>query len=68
MMHLPRRGWSAVEPREEPVRLVTPVRYVIISHTALLGRCATTDDCCRDARKVQQFNIETSSKHGLPIM
>ncbi|KAI0229126.1 Peptidoglycan-recognition protein LE [Lamellibrachia satsuma] len=58
--YLRRVGWGAIEPREKRVQLKTPVKYVIISHTALLGRCTTTDDCCRDARKVQKFNMEKS--------
>ncbi|KAK2188719.1 hypothetical protein NP493_124g04037 [Ridgeia piscesae] len=60
VMYMRRDGWGAVEPREERVPLKTPVQYVIISHTALLGRCTTTEKCCRDARKVQKFNMETS--------
>ncbi|KAI0229127.1 Peptidoglycan-recognition protein SB1 [Lamellibrachia satsuma] len=56
----PRSGWGARSASDPLKRLKTPVKYVIVSHTAVLARCQTTEKCCEDTDKVQYFNMHVS--------
>ena len=53
-----RSGWGAQPPKKDDMDpFKGPVDYLIVSHTATIGRCFTNDDCCAMVRHVQDLNI-----------
>ena len=60
MEFMPRSGWKAVKPKnDQMIRFQGPVDYLIVTHTAINGRCVTNDECCRKVKEVQRIGTNT---------
>jgi len=53
--------WASWQPRTANMSdmqlLRWPVSTVIISHTAYVGRCSTTNLCCREVKEIQDLHM-----------
>lgn len=60
--YLTREGWGSRKPGPMD-RLMLPVEYIVVSHTAQITTpCKTTDDCCATVRRLQQISMDKYSE------